>query len=123
MRSDESALKAFELIDSRNISGVAVVDADGGLVAATSGRDLDLFLRDHTIDLAHLTIVDYLALHAQPQPLVSGSFDDTLKAVVERIAAACSDERVCHRAFLVDSDRRPVGVVSLKDALDAIIQQ
>jgi len=122
MSAEAPALKAFELIDSRAISGVAVVDAQGALVAATSGKDLALFLQDHSVDLPHLSILEYLGLHQPPPPLVKARFDETLLVVVQRIAAASEDGQVCHRAFVVDDDNRPVGVVSLKDALAAILK-
>lgn len=122
MSAEEPALTAFELIDSRAISGVAVLDARGSLVAATSGKDLALFLNDQAVDLLHLSIAEYLALHELPAPLVKARFDETLLVVVQRIAAASEDGQVCHRAFVVDDDERPVSVVSLKDALAAILK-
>lgn len=118
IEASEPALKAFEIIDSKSISGVAVVDESGALVAATSGKDLSLWLQDSS-DLSQVNIMEYLGRHEGSVALpVTCGFDEPLKAVLERMSAA--KDKTCHRAFVVDKHGRPVSVMSLKDALHGV---
>ena len=77
----------------RAISGVAVVDAQGALVAATSGKDLALFLQDHSVDLPHLSILEYLGLHQPPPPLVKVAMPCVPQAAAHVCTNACLEKR------------------------------
>ena len=47
-------------MDNKKISGLAVVDSDGKLVGNTSASDLKLFLKDPSIGLINMPIMQFL---------------------------------------------------------------
>lgn len=53
-------LNAFRLMADNDLSGIAVVDDDGKLVAATSAADVKQLLRDPTASLK-LSVEEYMA--------------------------------------------------------------
>ena len=56
-----SAASAFELLDSKRLSGIAVVDGDGRLIGNTSARDIKAAVMDAGRTGMDVDILSYLA--------------------------------------------------------------
>jgi len=119
------AIEAFKLMDSRQITGLAIVDAHGKLVGNISARDLKIFIKH--IDFDRLVqpvgeFVKYLRQFAvdikSPTITVFGSAQFEL--VIGKLAAT-----KVHRLFVVDDEThfRPMRVISLADVLHAVLEK
>lgn len=119
VEADMTAREAFEEMDRLGLSGVAVVSRDGVVAGATSARDLQHFLLDRGSLSTEQPMLDYLAAIRQREisatdraPMCSVGVSSKLARVIGLLAAT-----KYHRVFVLDSLRRPVGVVSITDLL------
>lgn len=120
-----SAAEAFELLDSKRLSGIAVVDEDGKLVGTTSAKDIKRAVLDAGRTSMDMDILSYLASVRQSEavtkkdkyPSVHVHDDATVEHVVNLIA-----KTGLHRVFVVDKDMKPVGVVSFTDIINFVIK-
>lgn len=108
---------AFGLMDNARLSGIAVVDVEGKVVGNTSARDLKYFVLDKGSLSMKMPILDYLSQIRQRDvadraPVCCVSWNKSINAVIELMVATHY-----HRVFIVDKDRRPIGVVSITDLL------
>lgn len=122
IRLDQPAGEAFALMRERKISGVAVVDEEGKLVGVISASDLKLL----GFDLGYLHLLgksarDYLTA-------LRGSIADSQREVCTCDANSSIDHAVkqliarhVHRLFVIDDQRRLLGVVSIRDILKTLL--
>jgi len=115
----ESVINTFRLLDTKNKSGVALVDPTGRLVGTTTGKDLGLFLKLPTLAVLNRTIFEHLqAIRAQSIDIRSpciGVFEkDKLSRAIALLAAT-----TVHRVFVMDDEAnyRPIRVISISDIL------
>jgi CBS domain-containing protein len=119
---DQKAIDAFQLMNEKDVTAVAVVSPDDGHLKATlSIRDLKTMSADARLFwrlyqkinnfIRHLR-EDYQKKHNRPRTIVSVKDSDTLEHVVN----VCADNGI-HRVFIVDENKKPIGVISLKDIL------
>jgi len=118
----DTILSAFELMASKDIMGVAIVDEGGHLVANTSASDFKEFVRDPTTSL-HLTAIDFISKVRQHDlkavhPAISVTPQTTVRHLIGKLAAT----RV-HRVFEVDEEKRLRSVLSLTDTLKYMLAQ
>mmetsp|Transcript_15538 Transcript_15538/g.33880 ORF Transcript_15538/g.33880 Transcript_15538/m.33880 type:complete len:374 (+) Transcript_15538:279-1400(+) len=122
---DASASSAFELLDSKRLSGIAVVDEDGRLIGNTSARDIKNAVMDAGRTGMDVDILSYLAHVRQSQVVKDDKYpschvreDSTVGHVVNLLA-----KTGFHRVFVVDDDMRPVGVVSFADVINFFLKE
>jgi len=112
---NKTALEAFKLMITEKVSGVAVVDEQGKLVASLSSSDLkgsmdcnlfhDLYL---PISLySEKTLPDLFDKKNCTSP-ISCTLDTSIYELLHKLAS----NRI-HRLFVVDSENKPIGVLSL----------
>eukprot|EP00026_Physarum_polycephalum_P011251 Phypoly_transcript_11458.p1 GENE.Phypoly_transcript_11458~~Phypoly_transcript_11458.p1 ORF type:complete len:357 (+),score=44.04 Phypoly_transcript_11458:55-1125(+) len=127
INGNEPAIDAFRLMEKRGISSVAVVDNERKLVAVVSTSDLKGVTSDPSlINRLHLPTLSYLAhLYPQgPHPPVVCSVQDSVEHVMNTMIS-----RKVHRVYLVDSNnipaqaQQPVGIISLRDLIHALMQE
>jgi CBS domain-containing protein len=118
------ASDAFTLLDSKRLSGIAVVDEDGVLVGNTSARDIKFAALDEGRTAMDMDILSYLATVRQATPAKKERYpschvheDSTVAHVINLLA-----KTGYHRVFVVDKDVKPVGVVSVSDVVKFAIQ-
>jgi len=124
--SDEAtAADAFELLDSKRLSGIAVVDEDGVLIGNTSARDIKHAIIDGGKTGMDMDIISYLAQVRQSQIRKNERFpschvyeDATVGHVVGLLA-----KTGYHRVFVVDAEKKPIGVVSFADVLRWMLEK
>jgi len=129
VKYDDIAIDAFELMVKHNVSGVAVINAEGRLVNHLSigdlkliGADASMFwrlqqsVRNFTRKLAAV----YAHKYQRPRHVVYATPSATIEDV-----SHCLVNTGYHRLYIVDNhvDRRPVGVCSLSDFIYQIVVQ
>jgi len=125
INDDASAASAFELLDSKRLSGIAVVDEDGKLIGNTSARDIKNAVMDAGRTGMDMDILSYLAQVRQSQVVKNDKYpschvheDATVGHVVNLLA-----KTGFHRVFVVDEDMKPVGVVSFADIINFFVEK
>jgi CBS-domain-containing membrane protein len=115
VRSDLAAFEAFMKMHNECLSSLAVVSDSGDICENISATDLKGALTDFKRLL--LPVREYLGETRsvvlgmkKPEGLVHCYLDSTLRDVV----GLFNDSRM-HRVYVVDEQRKPVGVVSLTD--------
>jgi CBS domain-containing protein len=120
------AMHAFKLMVEQNVSGLAVVNAEGKITGAISIRDLKAMSADGRLFWRlYQPLKEYLAkvnletpADGRPRRVVTVKPTDTLETAIRLLA-----EKRVHRVFIVDNEMKPVGVLSLKDVLLEIIEE
>eukprot|EP01082_Thalassiosira_pseudonana_P015735 g14142.t1.1.5e17418c g14142 g14142.t1 contig9:1264666-1265852(-) len=122
---EASAADAFELLDSKRLSGIAVVDEDGKLIGNTSARDIKNAVCDAGKTGMDTDIISYLAQVRQSQIVKNDRYptchvheDATVGHVVNLLA-----KTGYHRVFVVDEEKKPVGVVSFADIIKFMLEK
>jgi len=132
---NESAYCAFKTMVDRRVSGLAVVDDWGCLVGNISISDFKLCGYDSRFwDLLGKSVNEYMKeVLAKPEvnirtrvlyslttkevmPAVKCYEDDSLQVVVKLFSFYG-----VHRLFVVDSQRKPIGVITLSDLLKEVV--
>lgn len=126
IKDSQPAIDAFNLMVKEAISGVAVVDDKGHIVGALSVRDLKVMAPDGGLFWRmYGTAKSFLEkLHAEyagsgrPATVQTCTVNDTLKDIITRLAA-----NKIHRLFVVNNQKVPIGVVTLKDVMMEVISK
>ena len=120
----ESAATTFEILDSKRLSGIAVVDEDGKLIGNTSAVDIKNAVMDAGRTVMDMDILSYLAKVRQSQVVKNCKYpschvheDATVGKVVNFLA-----KTGFHRVFVVDDDQKPVGLVSFTDIIKFFVE-
>jgi CBS domain-containing protein len=113
----DSTLDAFRTMNTRHISGLAIVNSSGVIVGNTSASDLKLFIAKPSFRLLRMAVFQYLniirrSVIKEGAPVVSVHASDTLGKAIAKLSATAM-----HRIFVVDEHNKPIGVVSLSDIL------
>jgi len=118
----DNTLQAFHKMHTNNLSAVAVVDDDGKLIGNLSATDLkgfQLYLNDFN-DLLQ-PVSQFLGLIRKKQRrqenfVVAFTPDIQVKEIVKKF-----NEEIVHRAYIIDNDRKPIGVFSLTDLMKQLV--
>uniref|UniRef100_A0A7S0WAG3 CBS domain-containing protein n=1 Tax=Hemiselmis tepida TaxID=464990 RepID=A0A7S0WAG3_9CRYP len=124
VRAEDTASEAFEVISGRNISGLAVLDEDGGVVDNCSITDVKMLISaqdDATSEVSLLQMThDFLKHHRSIQaskmgkaklPVAKCGKADKLHQAVAKLVRTGY-----HHIWVVDEGvKTPLGVVSLTD--------
>jgi len=121
------AIDAFEKMIEHNVSGLAIVNNEGRLVGNLSIRDLKLIGNELSLFWRFYQTVDNFVLKLRkefqekderPRHVLHATREDTIATVLRMLA-----EHKVHRVYIVDNkkDKKPIGVVSLKDILGELI--
>jgi CBS domain-containing protein len=122
IKLDQPAGDAFVLMREKEISGVAVVDDEQKLVGVISASDIKLL----GFDLGYLHLLgksarDYLtslrgSIAESQRVVCTCDVDATIDHAVKQLIA-----RHVHRLFVIDDQRKLVGVVSIRDILKTLL--
>ncbi|MET1101378.1 MAG: CBS domain-containing protein [Pyrodictiaceae archaeon] len=108
-KPDDSVFKAVTLMHENNVGSVLVVDNEGRLVGIFTERDLV-----HIV--AERRSLDTRLEEVMTRKLVTASPDESLAIVASRMI-----EHGIRHIPVVDSEGRPIGVVSIRDLLRHVI--
>lgn len=130
LTTEATAAEVFGLMAEKHISSIAVVDADdGNVVLNTSSRYIRRwFIEDHDYERDPITldqpIEDFFSqINRKRSSDKSGSFRINERYPVVTIGPAATlakaigkfDATGYHRVFVIDEQRRPIGVLSVTD--------
>lgn len=123
VREDESALLALKRIGLFRVSAAAVLNDKDEVVESFSGTDLNGLTLEPLSSLL-LPVREFLRpVRRRHMPVsVTGpitSDGDATLAEVATLLSTCS----VHRVWLVDAQRKPIGVVSITDVADAVVSR
>jgi len=127
VKETDTAMFAFQQMVKEEVSGVAVVNANGSLKGNLSLRDLKLIgsdarlfwrLQQSVKDFIVKLKQEYEIKHSRPWTVIHANPTDSLGDAITMLA----DHHI-HRVFIVDNakDKAPIGVCSLKDVLYEIL--
>ena len=111
------ALYAFEMIKTNRLTAVAVVDADCRLVNSCAMEDLKLLLAsDPNLRALDMPVKTFLAEFVErsewSQNVAIAQLEENFSSVLKTMVTFHTD-----RVFLVDEDKVPVGIITLKEVL------
>ena len=119
------AIEAFKMMDSKQVTGLGIVDSHGKLVGNVSARDLKIFVKHIDFELLAQPIGEFVKHLRQvaidiKSPTISVFPSAKFEMVVGKLAAT-----KVHRIFVVDDEThfRPVRVISLADVLNAVLKK
>ena len=116
-----SALLTFLLIYScfQTVSAVPIVDDEGKLVGTISSTDLrKMVTQPAQFASMGKRISDFHHDHIRTHDLFTVKASNTLEEVIRKFQST----RV-HRLFVVDAEKRPTAVVSLRDVLAKFVKE
>jgi len=119
---NQRAIDAFEMLVKENVSGIAILDDEGKIHGNLSLRDLKVMSTDDRLfwrlyQPLHTFIDKVRQEDAQrPRRLKTVTVNATLEEVIDTLA-----EHQIHRVFIIDDNKKPIGVISLKDVLLEIL--
>jgi len=122
---DSIAIDAFNSMVEKEVSGLAVVDKNGILCGNISLRDIKLISYDaklfwrlqQTVKEFLTKLQDeYATKHGRPRSVIVATESDTFGTAIRILS-----EHQIHRIYVVDSNKKAIGVLSLKDVLLEII--
>jgi len=133
-------IDAFYVIGERQVSGIAVVNDEGvlvGNISASNMQDLDFNRKDELIRTLNSSLRVFMKLDPssqanskletasnsltrngntyrvkEPHVAIALTKSDTMKTVIEILTA-----KKFHRIFVVDSQHKPIAVISLSDII------
>jgi len=125
IRENEPAIKAFNIMTNRQLSGIAIVDAEGTLTDVISTRDLrgigpeaEMFTRlwEPVKDFKNKSRAMFPGLMSQKPVCVTPS--DTLETVIKLM-----ETRSIHRVFVVQDRQnpKPINVISQSDVIKFLL--
>jgi len=106
----------------KQVGGVAVVNSSGEIIGAFSLTDLKIISRDNKLfEKLYKNTSDFLTVLDQtyserPYLVKTVTMKDSLEDVINKLHIW-----KLHRIFVVDKDKKPVGVVGLKEILNEIL--
>jgi len=122
-----TALRSFEILIRKGISGLPVVNKEGAIIHQTSTSDVKILMTaniDGDLTLEE-NIEDFLVkLRASKPslktkvPVASCAQTDELSAVVNKLIRTGF-----HRVWVVDRKKKPIGVMSLSDLLRSLVKR
>lgn len=111
---EQTAISAFKLLAQNLISAVPIVDKEGVLAGTLSLSDLKLIQDDLSPLL--MTTMQYKAIK-EPMPSIVCRPESTLGDVITELANSN-----VHRVWVVDSDNRPLSVISITTVCEFLSQ-
>ncbi|KAL6045534.1 hypothetical protein QOT17_007624 [Balamuthia mandrillaris] len=121
------AIEAFKLIHERNVSAIAVVSSGeegaeqpaGSLIGNLSASDLKaVSYNAHMISNLFVSVKEFLGKLNTTKAPISVTVNHNFQEVVAKIV-----ESRIHRVYVVDSENKPIGVISLLEVLSAIVER
>ena len=102
------------MLQDQKINGIGVVDDDGVLVGTLSVSDIQLGVGEF-LPLLNIPVKNILATFPR-RALVTCTASESLLTVMEKLVKAG-----VHRIFVIDGERKPIGVVTNTDILDTVL--
>jgi len=123
VHEDSVAYEAFTLMVQKKITGVGVINNEGTLTGVLSVRDIKAIMTDGRMFWRLYQTCKNFILKIKkedtgdrPRSPLTVQAEDTLGTTIKKLV-----EHNIHRVFIVDDNKKPVGVVALRDILFEIL--
>jgi len=118
IKETQLAIDAFTLMQSHDITAVAVVDEHGKLKGVISETDLKIISEDGSLFYKlHQDAKTFMkAIEHKSKGVVTAKLGENFGEVIDKLS-----EKKVHRAFVVNDEGKPTGVISLKDIISDIM--
>jgi len=116
--ADKTAIDGYQLMVSKKVSGLAIVDMEGKLIGSLSASDLKGSMEINLFHDLYLPVALYLEKglpdfdRRQSHVPVTCTTTSSIYELLHKLAS-----KHVHRLFVVDSFNRPIGVLSLCDII------
>jgi len=130
VKDTDQARDAFQMMVDKRVSSVCVLDEAGEILTAISTKDIRLLPRLEAAGVEHNNLFDmnvreFVALVRRSTEIdgksraacVTVEVDTPLQVVLGKLAAT-----KMHRVYVINGQRKPVGVVSVSDVVIALAQ-
>jgi len=122
LTESHKTIEAFRTIHDKKVSGLAVVSESGELVGNISASDMRLIGGDvQNLSRVFMPIAQFLDLHPKDDSKLPGPYcvvsSSTMEEVMFKFVLTGA-----HRVYTVDQEKKPIGVISLGDLLEAILK-
>jgi 5'-AMP-activated protein kinase regulatory gamma subunit len=130
VKDSDEARTAFQLMIDKRVSSVCVVDENGEILTVLSTKDIRLLPRLESVGLEKNNLMDmsvrqFVSMVRKVTETdgktrascVTVELNTPLSTVLGKLAAT-----KMHRVYIIDSNRKPVGVISVSDVVVALEQ-
>jgi len=130
VKESDQAREAFDMMVDKKVSSICIVDETGEILTAISTKDIRLLPRLEAAgleknNLLDLNVREFVGLVRRATEIdgkshaacVTVELDTPLATVLGKLAAT-----KMHRVYVIDAQRRPVGVISVSDVVVALAQ-
>lgn len=119
----QKAIEAFTLMAEHQVSAVALLDEDGTLFSNLSSKDLKAMEGKVLFEMLYKTTLEFAAASRSKEvkafsTAITCHPEDSLEKVIGKLAAT-----KIHRIYIIDDQRKPIGILTLSDILKAILEQ
>jgi 5'-AMP-activated protein kinase regulatory gamma subunit len=119
VKTSDTYWDAFKLMVEHNVSALPVLDESGKLFNCISSHDLQYAVPNpHKFFALRMSIANCDIKTSRSSHLWTCKKEDSFASVLNKLS-----ESNVHRLFVVDSDGRPTGVVSLCDMIAAMVKE
>jgi len=123
VRLDATVIDAFRLMAEHKIHGVAVVDEKGEIFSNLSAKDVKFLQPDALFTKMYRPTLELIQLvRSTNLKAVFPSFCVDLNSTFEEVIKKLAVLKV-HRLYVEDEHRRPIGVISLGDILEVLLEE
>eukprot|EP00291_Cryptomonas_curvata_P021316 CAMPEP_0172161590 /NCGR_PEP_ID=MMETSP1050-20130122/6209_1 /TAXON_ID=233186 /ORGANISM="Cryptomonas curvata, Strain CCAP979/52" /LENGTH=353 /DNA_ID=CAMNT_0012831503 /DNA_START=67 /DNA_END=1125 /DNA_ORIENTATION=+ len=125
--SRTTALKSFEILVRKGISGLPVVDKDGAIIHNTSTSDVKILMTANVDDgelSIDSSIEDFLVKLRSRKPSLKTKVPVATCAQTDEVSSVVNKliKTGFHRVWVVDKKKKPIGVISISDLFRFIVQ-
>jgi len=123
VQADTPVINAFRLMAQKRISAVGVLDTDGKLLTNVSAKDIKVIAKDALFTKLYYSTIEFVRAVRAQNVLVTYAavmhckLENTIGDVIQKFASW-----KVHRIYITDHFQKPIGVISLKDILNAVLQ-
>jgi len=120
----EETINAFDKMITHSVGGVGVINSSGEIIGAISLSDLKLVSKDKEFfSKLYKTAADFMVMldknyWERPYALKTVTTKDTLEDVIKKLKYWN-----LHRIYVVDDEKKPIGVVGIKECLQEILKE
>jgi len=118
--SDTSALEAYQTM-SQKMSSIPIVQSNS-IISILSVRDLKLLFVEHSLDVLSLSAEEFvgrvrrLNFESEGFPYIVVTKESTIEKALFKLVAT-----KVQRVFIIDENKRPIGVITLRDIIKYVV--
>jgi len=118
---DDSVLHAIQKLKQHQISGIGIIDKTGKLIGNFDATAVKYFgsnpyFGDKVLDIVKVTLKEFISSLSLPTN-TEYPVTVTKQTIAHQAILKFTNHRV-HRVFVVDEEKKPIGIISLVDVIE-----